>query len=204
VHITVYGIPRPQGSKRSLGVNAKTGKNVIVDANARVREWRRDVMDAAREVITDDAGFQPFTGPLQVFMVFTFMRPPSVPRRKRSHPAVKPDVVKLARATEDALTAAGVWIDDALVVDYGRLAKVYAGEDPDALTSPGCSIEIYPMAQTIDAIGSDHELDVVGVWPVICPGCGLVLDSTTGRPLVAGAPPAPAGAADALHPRTDP
>jgi len=53
-----------------------------------------------------------------------------------------PDVSKLARSTEDALTAAGIWKDDARVVEYTRLAKVFPGEDRQSLEAPGVIIEI--------------------------------------------------------------
>ena len=53
-----------------------------------------------------------------------------------------PDLSKLLRSTEDALTDAGLWADDARVVEYERLAKVYPGEDPEALPVPGVRIEI--------------------------------------------------------------
>jgi Holliday junction resolvase RusA-like endonuclease len=43
---------------------------------------------------------------------------------------------------EDALTAAGVWVDDARVVEYTRLAKVFCNEDPEALDRPGVVIHI--------------------------------------------------------------
>jgi hypothetical protein len=45
-------------------------------------------------------------------------------------------------STEDALTDAGVWEDDSRVVEYKRLAKVFPGEDVDALDVPGAVIRI--------------------------------------------------------------
>ena len=38
-----------------------------------------------------------------------------------------------------------VWKDDAAVVEYRRLAKVYPGSDPDALDQPGALIRIHPL-----------------------------------------------------------
>lgn len=69
-------------------------------------------------------------------------KPQSAPKRRRTYPMRTPDLSKLARSTEDALSDAGIWADDARVVEYSRLAKVYPGEDPDALSSPGAVIEI--------------------------------------------------------------
>lgn len=114
----------------------------MVEQNAKVEPWRADVKKAA-EAVLEDLGRPPvFSGPLAVRMVFTFNRPASVKRAKRPYPSVVPDLSKLCRSTEDALTAAGVWTDDARVVEYTRLAKVYAQEDPEALDRPGVVIII--------------------------------------------------------------
>lgn len=85
-------------------------------------------------------------------MIFTFARPPSVKRNKRPWPSVYPDLDKLARGVLDALKAAGVMKDDCLVVEFTRLAKVYAGEDPEALDRPGVSILIGELVDS-EAIG---------------------------------------------------
>ena len=54
----------------------------------------------------------------------------------------RPDLSKLARSTEDALSDAGLIADDARIVEYERLAKVFPGEDPDALEAPGVLIVV--------------------------------------------------------------
>jgi crossover junction endodeoxyribonuclease RusA len=100
------------------------------------------VKHAAEAALEDLGRPQPFQGAVVVRMVFTMARPVSVKRSKRPWPSVAPDILKLGRAVEDALTAAGVWKDDCLVVEYTRLAKVYAGEDPEALDRPGVVILI--------------------------------------------------------------
>jgi Holliday junction resolvase RusA-like endonuclease len=87
----------------------------------------------------------PLDGPLAVSMVFTLRKPASAPKRRRTWPDRTPDLSKLARATEDALTDAGVWADDARVVEYVRLAKVFPGEDRDALHIPGVVVRIWQM-----------------------------------------------------------
>lgn len=144
--LSVKGIPGPQGSKRHVG------KGVMVESSKKVQPWR----DAVRR----DAAFamgsaHPLDGALHVDMVFTFLRPKSHYRSGRNahllrvgapvRPVSPPDLSKLARSTEDALTDAGVWRDDSRVAEYGRLAKVWAGEDPDALDSPGVLIRIYTI-----------------------------------------------------------
>ena len=61
------------------------------------------------------------------------------------------------RSTEDALSDAGFWADDARVVEYGRLAKVFPGEDPDALQSPGVVIR----GETVQEPMPQHEFEVM-------------------------------------------
>lgn len=138
--IVVYGTPAPQGSKRPLGRTA-TGKTIIVEASAKTKPWRADVKAACEEWLERHPGCV-FVDAVMVEMVFTFLRPASVRRVKRPFPSIPPDLCKLARSTEDAITASGLWQDDKLVVEYTRLAKVYSGEDRDSLQRPGVLIRI--------------------------------------------------------------
>lgn len=114
----------------------------MIESSAKVKPWREAVKWAAIQ-----SGARGLDGPLWVSMVFTIKKPKSAPRRKRTWPATKPDLSKLARSTEDALTDAGTWADDARVVEYLRLAKVYPSEDRDALDRPGCLITIMTEAE---------------------------------------------------------
>lgn len=141
ITIRVYGLPGPQGSKRYVG-QSKTGRGIMVESSAKVKPWREAVKWAAIQ-----SGAKGLDGPLWVSMVFTLPKPKSAPKKRRTWPATKPDVSKLARSTEDALTDAGAWADDARVVEYLRLAKVYPGEDRDALDRPGCLITIMTEAE---------------------------------------------------------
>lgn len=139
--ITVYGSPAPQGSKKFMGVT-KQGKGILAEASDKTSPWRADIMTAARATL-DSAGWPaPLSGALVLRVIFTFARPKTVTRAKRPFPSVYPDLSKLIRSTEDALKAAGVISDDALICEYTRLAKVYANEDPDALDRPGAYIVI--------------------------------------------------------------
>jgi crossover junction endodeoxyribonuclease RusA len=137
VLIVVYGQPAPQGSKRFLGV--KGGKGVMVESSKKVRPWRQDVKAAAIAVRNGSAAID---APVSVRMVFTLAKPTSAPKRRRTYAMRKPDLSKLARSTEDALTDAGLLVDDARIVEYERLAKVFPGEDPEALEAPGVRIQI--------------------------------------------------------------
>jgi Holliday junction resolvase RusA-like endonuclease len=144
MRLVVYGNPAPQGSKKFMG-RTKQGKGIIVDASDSTTPWRADVKQAAERHLEEFPVHFGKEEALLLRMVFTFRRPASVTPRKRPHPSVYPDLSKLARSTEDALTASGVWEDDAQVVGYSRLAKVYIGEDLEALDRPGCIIVIEPM-----------------------------------------------------------
>lgn len=166
--IVARGHPAPQGSKRGIAIKrggVYTGKVAMIESSQdRVRTWRQDVKDAAEKAMT--AHYQatgtwfPLDGPLTAAITFTLPRPkshfgtgrnahilkPSAP----AAPAGVPDLSKLLRATEDALTDAGVWHDDAQLVDYQRLAKCYPTE-----TTSTTTLEL-PMFAAISGIpGAD-------------------------------------------------
>ena len=156
--IVVHGMPAPQGSKRHVG------RGVMVESSKKVKPWREAVRSTAVNVLSKAGrgilAREEFERGIVVDMVFTATRPKSHYRTgKNAHllrddapprPTSAPDLSKLARSTEDALTDAGVWRDDARVVEYGRLAKVYAGEDTDALDTPGAVIRVRPYEPTVE------------------------------------------------------
>lgn len=143
----VYGLPGPQGSKTATGRMRRTKAGgltpVLRESSAKVKPWRAAVADAAitAVVATPHRPWFPLDGPLVARMVFTLPRPKS--KRADEAPAAdrKPDVSKLIRSTEDALTGI-VWSDDARVVGYDRVWKTYPGADPDALTVPGAVVAV--------------------------------------------------------------
>lgn len=123
----VLGRPQPAGSKRAF---VRGGRALVVEDNAKSRPWQALVSDAASQAM---AGAPLLTGPLRVELTFVLQRPkghwgkrglrPSAP----AYPTTKPDALKLARGTEDALTGI-VWHDDSQVV-VETLRKVYAASD---------------------------------------------------------------------------
>lgn len=143
VSLVVYGCPAPQGSKRFVGM--KAGRGIMVESSAKVKPWRQDVKAEALRV---KAGAPALDGPLSVRMVFTVPKPASAPKRRRTFAMRKPDLSKLIRSTEDALVDAGLIADDARIVEYARVAKVFPGEDVEALESPGVRIEIAEYVET--------------------------------------------------------
>lgn len=147
VTLIVHGQPAPQGSKRAFQPRGRDGQpvgkpRVIESSHDRVKSWRQAVVDEAREWQSQAAGRQfgaapPLDGPLEATMTFVLRRPKGHYGTGRNaavlkpgapvYPSGKPDVGKLGRATEDALTGI-VWHDDAQVV-RSVLIKVYSEVD---------------------------------------------------------------------------
>lgn len=92
-----------------------------------VRPWREAVKAAALQAMGD--GWERLDGPVWLEVTFYYARPRSHYGTGRNAAVLKPsapvwktsvpDVSKLARSTEDALTDVGLWRDDALVVRLG-------------------------------------------------------------------------------------
>ncbi|MDM4721139.1 RusA family crossover junction endodeoxyribonuclease [Micromonospora sp. WMMA1363] len=145
--ITAYGLPAPQGSKRHIG------RGVMIESSKRVKPWRDDVKNAAERFIESQRvrglHWTPLDEPLAVSMVFTLPKPASAPKQRRTWPMRLPDLSKLIRSTEDALTDAGIWRDDARVVEC-TARKVYPGEDESALASPGVVVRIRSLAVDLE------------------------------------------------------
>lgn len=148
--VRVYGTPAPQGSKKGF-YNPHIGRVQLVDDNKkRLKPWRDAVRSDSADAMTLP---KPIDQGVAVDMVFSFTRPQSHYRTGRNahllrdgapvQPAGKPDLDKLARAAGDALKDAGVLRDDSRICEYRRLAKVWVGEDVDALDRPGALIRIY-------------------------------------------------------------
>ncbi len=140
VAMVVYGIAGPQGSKKAVGTSKK-GFTLMIESSKKVKPWRKEVDRVGKEVMD---GRVPLDGPLLVTMIFTLPKPKSAPKTRRTYPMRTPDLSKLVRATEDALTTSGVWADDARVVDCIS-GKRYPGEGTDALDRPGVVIRIEPI-----------------------------------------------------------
>lgn len=139
IRFTVYGKAQPAGSKRGF---SRGGRTVVVDANKNAKPWKQEVTGAALGAMTvpansDTIGYhiKPLEGPLIVTFAFYVARPkghygtkglrPSAP----DYPTTRPDLLKLARAVEDAMTGV-VYRDDSQIVreelekHYGEPARV--------------------------------------------------------------------------------
>ena len=139
IHLTIVGTPAPQGSKVAFSRKGSSKVTMLEQTRKTLNPWRAAVTLQARRQYQRPA---PLDVPLSVGMTFLMARPKSV---RRPYPCVTPDLSKLVRAVEDALTDAKVWRDDALVVRYHELAKLYL--DPGmAIDRPGVLISIRPLA----------------------------------------------------------
>ena len=125
VKFSVPGVPRPQGSKRHVG-----GGRMIEQVKG-LGDWRARVSLAAEQA----AGEAPLIdGPVHLQARFFFERPKSHYGSGRNagvlkatapdYPKSPPDLSKLVRAVEDAMTGI-VYVDDARIVDLSGTCKLY-------------------------------------------------------------------------------
>lgn len=136
IAIKVHGLPGPQGSKRHVGGGR------MIESSKKVKPWRAAVEAAALAELATRDTWTPFDGPVKVRVCFTLPRPASHYRTGRNAHLLKDsapayptgrntgDIEKHVRSTHDALTSAGVWTDDSLVVSL-RTDKTY-GPEPGA------------------------------------------------------------------------
>lgn len=130
IAFTVYGAAQTAGSKRSFVPLHRTTKQPFrnrrggivvstIDDNPKGKDWKAAIAMTARNV---------YRGPLldcAVSVTMRFYRPRpkghfgknglNATGRESHWPTTKPDVLKLARCAEDALTGV-VWRDDAQIV----------------------------------------------------------------------------------------
>lgn len=133
LQLVVYGTPVPQGSTKAF-LPKGWKRPIITSDNTKLKPWRQAIVDEAR-------GWAAKHGPwtrevaLELYVVFYLRRPASAPRRV-VEPTKLPDLDKLVRAVGDGLTDAGVWTDDAQVVEISA-RKAYAGGYLDPLGAAG-------------------------------------------------------------------
>jgi crossover junction endodeoxyribonuclease RusA len=148
----VSGHPRPAGSKRAFPIyrgkrgetRTFTGRSIVVDSSGQAgKDWRGDIQAAAARHYQG----VPLTCPVCLSLHFLFERPKNhlgsgmqtgiVRASAPEYHITKPDVLKLARAVEDALTGI-IWHDDSQIINE-ELTKGYAWGGPG-----GVKIQITP------------------------------------------------------------
>jgi Holliday junction resolvase RusA-like endonuclease len=146
--ILVHGSPAPKGSK-SQGRNASGRTWLYEDAAARLKPWMAAVKAAARAALP--AGWEPLDGPLIADQVFTVAKGVTLPKWQ-AWSETADDIDKYARGVNDALSQAGVWVDDKRLTGYRRLDKVFGGcGDRDALPAgqTGAVIRVWTLPQDL-------------------------------------------------------
>src|SRR5438132_7587874 len=108
IHIVVYGIAQPSGSKRGV-IHPHTGRVLVLDANPSSRKWKEQVAGTAGWAYKGPL----LEGAIELEMTFYRVRPRGhmgtgrneglVKDQAPAHPTTRPDCLKLARGTEDAL-----------------------------------------------------------------------------------------------------
>ena len=145
VEFRVFGLPGPQGSKRSVG------RGIMIESSPKVKPWRQAIQSTAR----DNYSGEPIAYPVRVEIDFFFARPKSHYRTGKYSEILKPgaplytvstldgDLDKLIRSTLDGLsfvTGGCVIRDDCLVVSLSS-TKRYT----NAGTPPGAAIKVLKL-----------------------------------------------------------
>lgn len=148
VNFEVYGRAATQGSKRA--VRTKGGKYVIIENSARTYEWRQEVASVARKEYKGPIHI----GPVRLGLTFMRARPKShygtgrnARRLRNTAPACptgKPDLLKLGRAIEDALSGV-IFRDDSQVVSLW-MDKTWGDADGVRIT-----VELWDTRTPVDA-----------------------------------------------------
>lgn len=139
VHFTAYGEAKPQGSQESRFVPS-LGRTVSHEKPG-VYAWRKTIAWSAAKAMGDGAKL--IDGPVVLEAVFFRPRPKSWPKR-RCYPTSAPDLSKLVRALEDALTGV-IYRDDAQIV--GLHVRKVCGEPARV------EVGVFEVGETPGAIG---------------------------------------------------
>ena len=138
--IRVYGIPKPGGSKKAF-INRFTGRANVVEDCKKNKDWRESVKAAWIEKYNISPMI---AGPISLLVTFIMPRPKAhynsrwvIKEWALSEEATKkPDLTKLLRSTEDALTKIA-WHDDAQIIRQS-INKRYE----DGVDKPGAIISV--------------------------------------------------------------
>lgn len=127
ISLWIPGPPPTQGSVKYVGMG-----RIIHDNSAKLSVWRAQLRHAVEALTPDDHKHLPLEGPLELAVMATLRRPIRHYRKSGqlkqtapTLPTVRPDLDKIIRAIDDALTLANAWRDDSQVVRVLAL-KAYA------------------------------------------------------------------------------
>lgn len=130
--VEVYGVPKGQPRPRAF----KRGNKAGVYDPGTADTWKGDIV---RELRIHIAGMERTQTPVKIEMAFRMPRPRSHYRSGKysqelkgtapSEHACKPDIDNMIKAVMDAVTCAGLWLDDAQVCEL-RAVKLYTEKRP--------------------------------------------------------------------------
>lgn len=133
--ITVHGSPAPKGSKSFKGFGRRgdgTRFAILAESSKSERPWADRVTAAIVEARLANEIF--FDGAVRLSLAFIMPRGSTEKRATRHHTRA-PDLSKLARSVEDAITVAGLWKDDACVIELTCTKRTAELGEPS-----GCAI----------------------------------------------------------------
>jgi Holliday junction resolvase RusA-like endonuclease len=158
IQFQVPGRPQQRGSKTAFVVRNKQkqmirrGGGIVTnardvpiinqtDSNKKSTKY----MELAQRIAQVSYRGDPLEGPVCFEVVFKFKRPKCHYRTGKhadqlrddapTHHTKQPDLAKLIRGIEDAMTQAGIWKDDSQVVTYGTTRKEWTDSDGFAMVT---------------------------------------------------------------------
>ncbi len=134
IQFAVRGFPQQKGSKRPMWAT-KQGRSYLLDMNPKAKSWQQTVSLTARQY-APHAGL--WLGPIALELLFTLPKPKSLPKHRPSWAIRRPDLGKLARTVEDALTGV-IYKDDSQII-YQSNKKEYGN-------APGVEVVVSQVPQ---------------------------------------------------------
>jgi len=141
ISFTAYVTPEPQGSMKAF-IPKGWNRAIITSDNKDLKSYRQEVSKAALEQRAKIGFYDVMFGkhsPVSAVFNFYFAKPDSVSKKRTQH-VVRPDLSKLIRATEDALTGI-IYTDDAQIVSI-KAEKFYGLPERVEVTVSGKVSEI--------------------------------------------------------------
>jgi Holliday junction resolvase RusA-like endonuclease len=135
ISFIVLGEPSPEGSTKAFYI-PKLNRTVTTHQNQKsLVAWRNRVATEAQRALTGTQWVNDSLSAYTVNVDFVLSRPASVQVHRRLHPIIKPDIDKLARAINDALT--GI-----LFYDDSQVVTICCSKDYDDERRPGAHITV--------------------------------------------------------------
>jgi len=117
IEFSARGYPQTKGSTKAF-MRPGMRYPVITNDNAKNKAWEQVLkLEAQRH-----APAQIFDGPVSVMLTFHMVKPKSYPKTRVLQHTKKPDIDKLVRSFNDAMTGV-IWRDDSQVVNLSAMKK---------------------------------------------------------------------------------